>query len=652
MQYNVDLVYGTDPQVSDVINFRARTIQESGESDVAFHDPPQEEDRWAFHAIARDQEGNVVAVMRFNLLSHVKDSPFWLDQICAPKLTKAIPDEEIAYGSRFFMSPQLRGSGLTPIFIHKLSVLFVEKGIRPRAIVTCANPGVARLYYKFGFRPLAKGCWSQIYPAKGFIFPLILLLSDQYLVDVRSPLVLLFPPDQAAEKAAKVLQGMFPLFAANDYSGMKPAQEIKNAKAPVGAFHGLSKEEIAEFIAGCPQIEVPHGCPLLRQGQQLLHDWFVLLSGELVVVVPNDSTHQVRTLVPGMTVGEFRALGLPQRSADVIAVRDSRLVCLAPALLTRVKSGIAAKVALNLARMLSGWLVESQCNHVGSVLSDSPANSSPADSYSKQILSNEAFKLETLRLERQAGLFKVLELNALKSIGLHDGCAVVDVGCGTGHVSIILAQECPNSSVIGIDINESLWSIGRSLVARMSLDSRVAFVPGSGDNIPLGTNSVDFAYSRLVMQHVEKPVDIVREMARIVKPGGKVCVLDIDDDFSLMYPSLPGMDEIKNRVAQIQAKLGGNRFVGRRLFQTFKASGLDNVEVKLVPLSLQQVPADAYFQVVFGFRKQLMEEHGMNEFERRLFDDLQKLLLQPDTFASVIVFFVSGTVPHAPRSRV
>merc|ERR1712176_1466799 len=128
-------------------------------------------------------------------------------------------------------------------------------------------------------------------------------------------------------------------------------------------------------------------------------------------------------------------------------------------------------------------------------------------------------------------------------------------------------------------------------------------------------------------------IDVLREMKRTVRPGGKVCVFDIDDDFVALHPTLEGVSSMMNEVAEDQKAKGGDRYIGKKLFHMFKLLDLEDVKVTLMPVSCHEVSPEGYFQVVYSFRKMVLEEAGrLDEKMQKLFEDLQQLLkIRPRT---------------------
>ncbi len=103
-----------------------------------------------------------------------------------------------------------------------------------------------------------------------------------------------------------------------------------------------------------------------------------------------------------------------------------------------------------------------------------------------------------------------------------EGLDVVDIGTGTGALLPLLAAT--GARVTAVDNSESMLAEARELCRREGI--RVAeFMNADIQDLPLPADRYDAAYSSMVLHHVARPADALREMARIVRPGGKVVVI-------------------------------------------------------------------------------------------------------------------------------
>ena len=111
----------------------------------------------------------------------------------------------------------------------------------------------------------------------------------------------------------------------------------------------------------------------------------------------------------------------------------------------------------------------------------------------------------------------------LKEHGVCGGL-VLDLGCGTGEVLELLRHNC--SEVIGVDGSPRMLELARR---RFGEDSAgVSLRIGELDHLPLRDGEADFACINLVLHHLSRPQDALREIARVVRPDGLLLVSDFD----------------------------------------------------------------------------------------------------------------------------
>jgi ubiquinone/menaquinone biosynthesis C-methylase UbiE len=100
---------------------------------------------------------------------------------------------------------------------------------------------------------------------------------------------------------------------------------------------------------------------------------------------------------------------------------------------------------------------------------------------------------------------------------------VADVGTGTGFVAAGLGGRA--ATVIGIDNSPAMLAVAAGNLAALGAGN-VRLAQGELDRLPLADDSVDVAVANMVLHHAPDPARMVAEMARIVRPGGKVAVTD------------------------------------------------------------------------------------------------------------------------------
>ena len=144
---------------------------------------------------------------------------------------------------------------------------------------------------------------------------------------------------------------------------------------------------------------------------------------------------------------------------------------------------------------------------------------------------------ELKRLSQQASIALDMERKLWKDCGLKDGMKAIDLACGPGITSNAIAQLIPNGEVLGVDISQELINVAKANNQKNPADN-LLFQTGNVYELDLKENSFDFAYSRFLFQHLAHPVQALKNVLRILKPGGIYCIADVDDGWLMVYPEL------------------------------------------------------------------------------------------------------------------
>lgn len=101
---------------------------------------------------------------------------------------------------------------------------------------------------------------------------------------------------------------------------------------------------------------------------------------------------------------------------------------------------------------------------------------------------------------------------------------VLDVACGPGFVAMAFARKC--RSVTGIDATDRLIARARTETARRGL-SNIGFMLGNVERMPFGGGEFDIAACRFAFHHFAHPRVVLAEMARVLRPGGRMVIVDM-----------------------------------------------------------------------------------------------------------------------------
>lgn len=114
------------------------------------------------------------------------------------------------------------------------------------------------------------------------------------------------------------------------------------------------------------------------------------------------------------------------------------------------------------------------------------------------------------------------------SSGIKEGGYALDVCCGTGMLSMELAKVAGTAGqVVGLDFSENMLAVARENIREFPLQDNVQFIQGNAMELPFADNTFDCATVGWGLRNVPDILTAATEMARVVKPGGKVVSLDM-----------------------------------------------------------------------------------------------------------------------------
>jgi len=151
------------------------------------------------------------------------------------------------------------------------------------------------------------------------------------------------------------------------------------------------------------------------------------------------------------------------------------------------------------------------------------------------------------------------------------GWRTLDLGCGFGPIPLEMVGMLPVRAV-GVDSDSEKINISNELGDQLMAAGW--FQPGASVEFEIGdvyalqypAGSFDLVSARFLFQHLTNPRAVVAEIARVIKPGGAVCIIDVDDALSATYPELPEeLSSIVEAMYEVQGRNGGDRCVGRKI---------------------------------------------------------------------------------------
>lgn len=110
--------------------------------------------------------------------------------------------------------------------------------------------------------------------------------------------------------------------------------------------------------------------------------------------------------------------------------------------------------------------------------------------------------------------------------GVEGAALVLDVATGPGSVVRALTTASPRVRVVGLDVSADMLARGRSNAEAAGLAERTGFVLGRGESLPFAEGTFDAVTFTYLLRYVTDPAHTVREIARVVRPGGHIASLE------------------------------------------------------------------------------------------------------------------------------
>jgi ubiquinone/menaquinone biosynthesis C-methylase UbiE len=178
------------------------------------------------------------------------------------------------------------------------------------------------------------------------------------------------------------------------------------------------------------------------------------------------------------------------------------------------------------------------------------------------------------------------------------GSRVLEIGCGVGAQTIILARNSPCARVTSVDISESYLTQAKKRVTDAGLNN-VEFHQADIFNLPFKAGSFDHVFVCFVLEHLPQPLKALEIFKNLLKTGGTITDIEGDHGSTFFYPHSEEAYKAINCLVELQRRSGGNALIGRELYPLLCKAGYDDVRV-----SPRMVYVDSSRpQLVDGFTK-------------------------------------------------
>jgi SAM-dependent methyltransferase len=172
----------------------------------------------------------------------------------------------------------------------------------------------------------------------------------------------------------------------------------------------------------------------------------------------------------------------------------------------------------------------------------------------------------------------ILNAGSLRELGLSGGESVLDLGCGLGQLTRLMAGAAgPAGRVLGIDRSpEQLAEARRPEAGGARAAAPIELREGDVLDLRLAVHewgAFDVAHTRFLLEHLPDPLAVVRSMVRAVRPGGRVVLEDEDHEIMRPWPAPEGFGEVWGAYIDSYRRAGNDPSIGKRLVELLHRAG-------------------------------------------------------------------------------
>ena len=188
----------------------------------------------------------------------------------------------------------------------------------------------------------------------------------------------------------------------------------------------------------------------------------------------------------------------------------------------------------------------------------------------QQYIYGRGSEAEYKRLVWQGRRYEEETRTTFQKAGIGEGMRVLDVGCGVGEVSRVVAELVgPSGKVVGIDVDPGALEFARKHVPAANVEFCSSTIDDFSDPA-----AFDAVVGRFILMHVNDPATTLRKLSSRVRPGGIVCFVEPWHGIALSHPRVEAFHAFMEGGFQALRAVGAHLEMGARLYADFIEAGL------------------------------------------------------------------------------
>ena len=158
------------------------------------------------------------------------------------------------------------------------------------------------------------------------------------------------------------------------------------------------------------------------------------------------------------------------------------------------------------------------------------------------------------------------------------GSTVLEVGCGVGAQTVTLARRSPDARFTSIDVSAASLAEARQKIDGAGI-TNLEFRQADIFALPFAAESFDHVFVCFVLEHLARPLDGLRILKGVLRPGGTITVIEGDHGSTYFYPDSSAAHAAIDCLVELQRRAGGNSLIGREVYPLLVEAGFDAARV-------------------------------------------------------------------------
>ncbi|OJJ21851.1 methyltransferase type 11 [marine bacterium AO1-C] len=159
------------------------------------------------------------------------------------------------------------------------------------------------------------------------------------------------------------------------------------------------------------------------------------------------------------------------------------------------------------------------------------------------------------------------------------GSTILEVGCGVGAQTVIIADKNPDCKIVSIDISKKSIAQAQQKVQEAGM-TNVEFRLQDVNELIKGKKEIyDHVFICFVLEHISEPQQVLQNLKSIIKPGGTITVIEGDHGSTFFYPENDFARKVIDAQVKLQQGKGGNANIGREVYPLLSKAGFQEIVV-------------------------------------------------------------------------